>query len=104
MGRKKLIPVEDLLSYDPDTGVLLWKRGPRAGIHAGYEIAGGDIEVRLYGRLYRAHHLAWYLGHGEWPIGHIRRLNGCKGDLRLDNLDLIPDTCMPQCPPTIVFA
>jgi hypothetical protein len=101
MSRRKLIPIEDILSYDPDTGVILWKRGRRAGDHAGVEQSNGNIEIRMYGSSYRAHHIAWYLGHGEWPVNHIRRINGCKGDLRLDNLDLIPGTLMPVWPPTV---
>ena len=98
MSRKKHIAIEDLLSYDSETGVILWKRGPRAGLHAGSEQMTGDIRIPIRGKMYSAHHLAWYLGHGEWPVNHIRRINGCRGDLRLDNLDLIPGTPAPMSP------
>jgi hypothetical protein len=79
------------LDYDPETGVLRWK--PREGSapfdiswnarYAG-KVAGannlttGHIDVRLSGRSYGAHRLAWLITYGEWPAGLLdhRDLNG----------------------------
>lgn len=72
------------ISYEPDTGLIRWKvrimcygGGRSAG-----EVAGsskdGYIQVKLFGRFYRAHHLAWLLHTGQWPhpsmdVDHIDR-------------------------------
>lgn len=72
------------LQYNPDNGLLKWK--VRVQSHGGGrqpgDIAGTDKdgyrEVSLFGKRYRAHHLAWLIMTGEWPprdvdIDHINR-------------------------------
>lgn len=68
--------VEDVLkrlSYDPETGhfkwvvrVMCYGGGRWPGDIAG-TISSGYVQIKLYGRLYRAQHLAWLLMTGEWP-------------------------------------
>lgn len=59
-----------LLSYDPDTGGFTWlvdRRGhAKAGDCAGSENQG-YIVIKLCGRKYMAHVLAWFYVHGRWP-------------------------------------
>ena len=92
------MPVADLraiLRYSPDTGGFTWviDRGRRgkAGALAGTINKRGYVIIKINYQLYKAHRLAWYLGHGEWPapdmeIDHINRI---KGDNRLCNLRMV---------------
>lgn len=78
---------EELLEhirYDPETGALSWNRPSQSpkGIRAAGASAGtwkdGYVSVILFGRAYRAHHLAWLIMTGGWPpvgcdIDHIDR-------------------------------
>lgn len=62
--------VRELLAYDPETGVLRWRtsRGKKvkAGDVAGCE-SGGYRKIKIDGRMYLAHRLAWVIVRGEWP-------------------------------------
>lgn len=66
-----LVAARELLHYEPKTGVLTWRvsagRAIRAGDVAGYLNSDGYRRVTIYGRTYRAHRLAWFIHHGEWP-------------------------------------
>lgn len=76
------------LSYDQETGLLTWnvtrnrvKKGQPAGNkHLGY------IRVKLNGRNYAAHRLAWLFTTGEWPKNEIDHINGIRDDNRFCNL------------------
>lgn len=90
---------EDLLErveYCPDSGVFRWKRRVMCfgGGRMPGDIAGtakdGYVQITLFGRQYRAHHLAWLVMTGEWPptkldIDHI---NQDRSDNRWSNLRL----------------
>lgn len=79
------------LAYDPATGVLTWKDPvpPKArrnlGV-AGTRDSDGYVVVRLNGRGYKAHRLAWLLTYGAWPEGLLDHRNHDRADNRLDNL------------------
>jgi hypothetical protein len=80
------------LRYDPATGHLHWRVAPAGNVRVG-QIAGVRLKIgyrkivinchQLY-----AHHVAWYLGHGEWPTEMIDHINGDRDDNRLANLRL----------------
>lgn len=68
----------ELLTYDPDTGVLTWK--PRSGQGARNDTAGkpagsahkdGYLAVEIGGQKYLAHRVIWLLVTGQWPAGEI---------------------------------
>lgn len=80
--------LRDLLSYDPDTGVFVWRihhRPKMPGDRAGGS-GHGYIQIRLDGRLYYAHRLAWLYVNGEWPPEQIDHINGDGTDNRIINL------------------
>lgn len=64
-----------LLSYDPQTGIFKWRvtRGPSAvaGDTARSQNGNGYLRIRIDGRKYYAHRLAWLYVHGRWPLGNI---------------------------------
>ena len=75
--------IEDLVTYDPETGMFKWldsSRKKNKGWYLPTETWAGDRKhfiryVQIYRKNYSAHRLAWYLMKGEWPsiIDHINR-------------------------------
>jgi len=80
--------LKNLLSYDPDTGVFHWlkrRRGVRKNLEAGNK-NDGYIIIRIFGKNYYAHRLAWFYVTGEWPKEQIDHENKDGFDNRWDNL------------------
>ena len=63
-----------LISYNPETGVLRWRVRVNSNTPAG-SIAGtpnkGYVQISVKGRTYRAHRLAVFYMTGEWPVGQV---------------------------------
>jgi hypothetical protein len=81
--------VSDYISYDPDTGVLTWKKewkGKKVGDVAGFVDQHGYRNIVFNGQTHKAHRLAWKLVHGTWPKKLIDHINQNKDDNRLCNL------------------
>jgi len=92
-----------LLDYNPETGVLTWRQRPlcrfpnlRAatswnakyagkptGNHDGYR---GYLWVRIEGRSYKSHRVAWLIVTGKWPSAMIDHINNDPADNRFCNL------------------
>jgi len=79
----------ELLKYNPLTGDFFWRqyRGPlaREGGKAGSP-SSGYIQIKIDGRPYKAHRLAWLITHGRWPAHEIDHINCDPSDNRLSNL------------------
>ena len=74
--------VRSILDYDPETGILTWRR--KAGINGKGnfkvgDVAGsrkkGQIMIGVCDQRYCAHRLAWLWMTGKWPseIDHVNR-------------------------------
>ncbi len=81
--------LKEVLTYDPDTGIFIWKINRAANKTLG-KIAGTrmkrDLSITVDGMAYKAHRLAWLYSHGEWPDIFIDHINGNAFDNRLINL------------------
>ena len=79
------------LDYNPETGVFRWKRDgrgcfKRAGAEAGGARPDGYKSIRVLGRQWLCHRLAWVMTHGEEPPRVIDHINRDKSDNRIENL------------------
>src|SRR5205823_1285596 len=73
--------VLDLLDYNHETGAFTWRPKP-----AGHKHQSGYVHLRIDGQAVSAHHLAWLIAYGSWPLGVIDHINGDRSDNRIENL------------------
>lgn len=81
--------LSSLLTYDPLTGVFLWKEsgaGRRRNLKAGGFDSDGSIGIMINGVSHKAHKLAWIYHCGAMPEKQIDHINRDRSDNRIDNL------------------
>lgn len=82
--------VRELLIYDPLTGLFLWRvnrtGSARAGTIAGTLDTDGYRQIRIDGRLYLAHRLAWLYVHGRWPRSDLDHCDLDRDHNAIENL------------------
>lgn len=83
--------LRELLYYDPETGVFMWLMRTNRRIQVGdvagsFDKAAGYVHIRLDGKLYKAHRLAWLWVYGVWPVDQIDHINTVRHDNRIANL------------------
>lgn len=90
---KRMITIEELkrlLSYDPDTGVFIWKADVssrvKKGMVAGTSDSFGYGRIVIKGKSYKSHRLAWAYSYNEFPDGAIDHINANASDNRISNL------------------
>jgi hypothetical protein len=87
--------LREVLEYDPESGVWVWKmstassrtggRKAKPGKIAG-ALSNGYVVIRIDNRLYEAHRLAWFYTTGTWPKAEIDHINMIRADNRWSNL------------------
>jgi len=82
--------LKEILSYDPASGNFVRLVAPHNSVKVG-DVAGtlhpeGYILIKVDGKRYRAHRLAWLYVHGVFPPDQIDHINGVRADNRLSNL------------------
>ena len=88
--------LKELLEYDPETGVFVWKKksGRRGaalapiGSVAGSDDGNGYIRIGIDYKDYRGHRLAWLYVHGEYPTKQIDHVDGNRANNAISNLRL----------------
>jgi len=96
--------LHELLNYDPLTGVFTWKerinkdgkRNPHNGKVAGSLHPSGYLYIRIDGKLYLAHRLAYFFVHGYMPENEIDHKNQIKNDNEIKNLREASRICNMQ--------
>lgn len=95
-----------LLRYDPETGLLYWRRRSREYFKStkGFATWNGKNADReaftatdnkgyrqgtIIGSHYRAHRVVWAITHGVFPQEQIDHINGDPADNRIANLRLV---------------
>lgn len=83
--------LKDRLSYDPGTGVFIWIKVYRNKTRLlGKEAGGVDCEgyriIKISGRSYRAHQLAWLYVHGRYPAVILDHRDGARDNNAITNL------------------
>lgn len=79
----------DTLEYDSVTGKFFRKKtigGQRKGSLAGKLDKDGYRVIKIKGRIYRAHRLAWFYLKRVWPKKHLDHINNVRDDNRIENL------------------
>lgn len=84
--------LKELLSYDQGTGIFIWSTKKSKRIKIG-DIAGcknpdGYIYIRVDGKGYFAHRLAWLYVYEKMPEKEIDHINEIRDDNRMCNLRL----------------
>ena len=87
------VTVEELwerLEYDPLTGIFIWTssslNSPKVRGKVAGSLSHGRIVIRIQGRSYLAHRLAWLMQTGSWPQEEIDHRNRKPADNRWVNL------------------
>ena len=92
--------LKELLSYDPDSGIFIWKISTnnrvKSGSFAGSLRLDDYIEIMVDGKKYQAHRLAWLYTHGYDTENQIDHLNGIRNDNRISNLREVSQSCNLQ--------
>lgn len=83
--------LREALTYDPTTGEFRWLKKTAQRVQVGEPAGGtghpsGYCHIRLDGRRYPAHRLAWFHVYGTWPKVLIDHINGVRDDNRIANL------------------
>lgn len=81
---------KELLSYDPQTGVLKWKQGRRngtePGANAGFASKNGYVRLRIDGVQHLAHRVAWLIHYSAWPAGQVDHKDTNRANNAISNL------------------
>jgi hypothetical protein len=82
-SREQILAV---LKYDRSAGRFFWRAGARCGQRAGAVATKGYRQIKIAGRSYMEHRLAFVIVHGRAPAALVDHRNHRKADNRARNL------------------
>ena len=93
--------IKQWLKYDPTSGMFFWVKKPQRGIRAGARAGmrkqdSGYRRVKIEGKWYYEHRLAWLYMTGVIPSLEIDHINGVPDDNRWENLRQATSTINKQ--------
>ena len=92
----ELEKLELILDYNADTGEFKWtsfnSRNTNKGKIAGTKLSNKYIRIFIYGKLYQAHRLAWYMYYGKEPEHGLDHIDGDKHNNAIGNLRDVPQS------------
>ena len=84
--------LKEFLRYDKHTGDFIWikkthgRSNMKNGDKAGFIDYNGYVIIKLFGKSYKAHRLAWLYHYGNFPKQYIDHINHNKIDNSIKNL------------------
>lgn len=82
--------VRRVIDYDAVAGTFYWRVKMSDKIKAGYSAGSVNVKgyhkIRIKGKTYAAHRLAWLYVHGKWPVCEIDHKDRNKLNNKIDNL------------------
>lgn len=81
--------LRELFKYDEESGLftrIKQSGSAKQGCVATCENSNGYIVIRIDGKLYGAHRLAWLYVHGKFPIDQIDHIDGIRTNNAIKNL------------------
>lgn len=92
MKKALMLRIQECIEYNPDTGFLTWKKSPdevkKIGDIAGYTPSHTYARVRIDGKMFFSHKVAWFLYYGKYPKEYIRHIDGNKANNKINNLSI----------------
>lgn len=86
--------VREFFDYNPETGVLTWRKSKGSTARAGNEVGShnpeGYMKTIFDGKHYPVHRIIWLWVYGDWPKYQINHINVVPDDNRLCNLEDVP--------------